>query len=171
MTQPVKLCVLLAIVVGLGLTNAVGAEQAVSDQEFVTKAATGNLMEVHMGKLGVERATNANVKQFAQRMVDDHTKANKELLSIADLKKENLPKDLAKDKEHEAAMKKFAELKGAEFDRAYMKQMVADHQKTISLFEAQAKNGKDAKLKAFAEKTLPTLREHLKQAQEIESKL
>lgn len=63
-------------------------------------------------------------------------------------------------------MKKLSKLKGADFDRAYPKQMVGDQQKTISLFEAQAENGKGIKLKAFVEKTLLTLREHLKQAQD-----
>jgi putative membrane protein len=140
------------------------AAKAGSDQHFVMEAAKGGLAEVELGKLAQEKASSDQVKQFGKRMVDDHSKANDELKSIAQNKSITLPSDLdAKDK---ALRDRLSKLSGEQFDRQYMQHMVQDHRKDVAAFRTESKAGKDADVKAFAAKTLPTLEEHLKQAQD-----
>ena len=140
------------------------AAKAVSDNTFVTKAAEGGMAEVELGKLAVEKASNDQVKQFGQRMVDDHSKANDELKTIAQQKNITLPTGIsAKDK---AERDRLARLSGAAFDHAYMSAMLTDHKKDVNEFRVESTSGKDADIKAFAAKTLPTLEEHLKLAQD-----
>jgi putative membrane protein len=139
-------------------------DRATSDQKFVTKAAEGGMAEVELGKLAADKATNPEVKQFAQRMVDDHGKANDELKSIASKKNITLPTDLdAKDK---ALRDRLSKLSGAAFDRAYMQAMVKDHRTDVNEFRTESKSGRDGDVKAWAAKTLPTLEQHLKLAQD-----
>lgn len=138
--------------------------KAMSDQTFVTKAAEGGLAEVELGKLAQQKGTTDEVKNFGQRMVTDHSKANDELKTIAQNKKITLPSDLGT---HDKATRdRLAKLSGAAFDRAYMRTMLADHRKDVNEFKHESSMGKDADIKAFASKTLPTLEDHLKQAQD-----
>jgi putative membrane protein len=139
------------------------------DKEFITKAAQGGMAEVELGQLALKQASSDDVKQFAQKMVDDHSKANDELKGLAASKSVTLPTDTGK--ENKAMMDKLAKLSGADFDREYMKHMVKDHNTDVALFEKQAKSGKDAETKAWAEKTLPTLREHQTMARNIAEKV
>jgi putative membrane protein len=134
-----------------------------ADQSFVTDAAKGGMAEVELGKLATEKASSDQVKQFGQRMVDDHSKANEELKTLAAQKNITLPTGIdAKDK---ALHDRLSKLSGHEFDRAYMQAMVKDHRKDVGEFKKESTSGKDADVKAFAAKTLPTLEEHLKQAE------
>lgn len=144
---------------------------SISASEFVEKAGTGGLAEVEMGELGVQKATSGQVKAFAKRVVTDHTKANEQLVTA--IKGKGLEVPSSRSTAHKAMMDKFRGAKaGKEFDRDYMAQMVQDHQGDIELFETAADDAKlDAVLRAYAKNTLPTLRDHLKQAQTIESKL
>lgn len=140
-----------------------GKAQA-ADQKFIMEAAKGGMAEVELGKLAADKASSDQVKQFGQRMVTDHGKANDELKSIAGGKNITLPSDLdAKDK---ALRDRLSKLSGAQFDRAYMQAMVRDHRKDVNEFKRESTSGKDADVKAFASKTLPTLEEHLKLAQD-----
>ena len=139
------------------------------DRKFVEAAAQGGLAEVQHGNLAAQRATNPQVKQFAQRMVQDHSKANDELKTIASARGITPPTTM--DRKHHRAMEKLGKLNGAEFDREYMKHMVDDHKKDVSLYEKQAKSGKDGDLKSFAAKTLPILQEHLALAQSTQDAL
>jgi putative membrane protein len=134
-----------------------------ADRTFMLKAAQGGMAEVEAGKVAQSKAQNDAVKQFAQRMVTDHSKANDELMSLAKSKNVDVPSSL--DKQHQAHMDKMNKLSGPQFDREYMKHMVDDHKKTVADFEKQAKGGKDNELKSWADSKLPTLREHLKMAQ------
>jgi len=122
-----------------------------------------------MGQLAVRRATSADVKQFGQRMVTDHTQANQELMKMAMKEGLSVPREL--DQMHRDAIDKLSQLQGAEFDRAYMNHMLKDHEEGVALFEKEMRNGKDAGLKAFAEKTLPTLKQHLQMARTISESL
>ena len=144
---------------------------SISASEFVEKAGAGGLAEVEMGELGVQKATSGQVKAFAKRIVTDHTRANEQLAAV--IKGKGLEVPSSRSAMHKAMMDKFREAKaGKDFDRDYMEQMVKDHKSDIELFETAADDMKlDAELRAYAKKTLPTLREHLKQAQTIESKL
>jgi len=124
-----------------------------------------------MGELGVQKATSGQVKAFAKRVVTDHTKANEQLATVIKGKDRQVPS--SRSAMHKAMMDEFREAEaGKEFERDYMEQMVKDHKTDIELFEIAADDAKlDAELRAYAKNTLPTLREHLKQAQTIESKL
>jgi len=135
-----------------------------ADEGFVRKVAEAGMAEIELGKLAAEKATSESVKKFGQRMADDHSKANDELKAIAQQKNISLPTGptVRATAEHE----RLAKLSGDAFDRAFMKTMVADHHSAVSEFSAEAKSGKDPELKAWAEKTLPTLQDHLKVAEE-----
>lgn len=135
------------------------------DRRFAEDAATDGLAEVALGKLAQERAGSAEVRQYGQRMVTDHSKSNQELMALASERGLNLPEKptAAQQRMHD----KLAKEQGTDFDKAYMSHMQGDHRKAVSLFEKQAKSGDDAALKAFAQKTLPTLQEHHKLANTV----
>jgi len=158
----------LAACVGLGVAQA-RDEASTTDQQFVTQASAGGLAEVNFGTLAAKQGTNAAVRKFAQHMVNDHTKANKELISLANRKKFKVAATM--DSEHQTLSTKLSKLSGAAFDREYMASQVKDHETTVSLFEKEAKDGKDDDLRGWAKKTLPTLRKHLKMARTIQGKL
>jgi putative membrane protein len=142
-----------------------------SSAEFVKKAGEGGLAEVAAGKLGSQKATSPEVKAFAQKMVTDHGKANKELMAAAKAKNLEVPaepglmhKGMAEKLEHQKA--------DADWDHDFMQQMVRDHEKTVELFEqASTDTGVDAELRSWAKMTLPTLQSHLKDAKALEAKL
>ena len=135
-----------------------------ADHTFVTKAAEGGMAEVELGKLAQEKGSSEQVKNFGQRMVTDHSKANDELKTLAQNKNITLPTNLdAKDK---ALHDRLSKLSGAAFDRAYMRAMLTDHKKDVNEFRHESTSGQDADIKSFAAKTLPTLEDHLKLAQD-----
>lgn len=142
-----------------------------SNAEFVKKAGAAGLAEVEAGKLGAEKATNPQVKAFAQRMVTDHTKANKELMTAA--KAKNLEVPTEPDLMHKGMMEKFEHQKAdADFDHDFMQQMVRDHEKAVDLFRtASTDTGIDPELRSWAKQTLPHLEEHLKDAKALEAKV
>jgi putative membrane protein len=166
---------LLAVLITVGLgwwlgQSTVAQDQAATnpDTMFVHKASHAGLAEVQMGKMAMARAASAEVKAFGQRMVDDHTQANQELMTIAQAK--HIPVAHTFDQKHQAVADKLAALHGTEFDHAYVAGQLADHEEAVSLFTREAKEGKDAELKAFAAKTLPTLQEHLQLARNMTMK-
>ena len=135
------------------------------DSKFAVEAASGGMMEVQLGELAQQKAANQKVKDFGAMMVRDHSKANDDLKTIAGSKNITLPP--APGEDHMEHIKKLSEKSGKEFDKDYIKMMVDDHEKDIDHFEKCSKDAKDAELKAFAAKTLPTLREHLAEAKKI----
>ena len=135
-----------------------------ADKAFVMKAARGGMAEVELGKLAADKASSADVKQFGQRMVDDHGKAGDELKTLARSKNIELPAQI--DPKDKALHDKLSKLSGEAFDRAYMQAMLADHRKDVAEFRTESRAGKDPDVKAWAAKTLPTLEEHLKLAQD-----
>ena len=146
-----------------------GMKMSSSDREFAMKAADGGMAEVKMAELALTKTTNSDVKQFAQRMIDDHTKANQELMSIASTKSLTLPAEPgAKNK---MMMNKLSAMNGADFDRAYIKHMAEDHKMDVALFQKESMGGKDMDLKGFAAKTLPTLKEHKMQVDGLAMKM
>ena len=138
-----------------------------SDKKFVMEAADGGMVEVELGKLAASKATDQKVKDFGQKMVDDHTKANNELKTVAQSKNVTLP--AAVGAKNKALMDKLSAMSGASFDKAYVAAMVKDHKKDVADFQKEANGGKDTDVKGFASKTLPTLQEHLKMIQDIQS--
>lgn len=139
------------------------------DQAFVKKAAQGGLEEVELGQMVAQKAQSQDVKDFAQRMVTDHTKANDELKSLAQQKGVTVPTTLSP--EGKALKARLEKLSGTQLDEAYMRNMVKDHTKDVNEFEQESNNGKDSAVKAWAGQTLPTLQDHLKEAKQISSKI
>lgn len=140
------------------------SKSSTGDSAWVMKVAKGGMAEVELGKLATEKAASDEVKKFGQRMVDDHSKANDDLKTLAQNKKITLPADM--DPKEKALRDRLSKLSGAAFDRAYMQAMLADHRQDVAEFRKEANSGKDPDVKAFAAKTLPTLEEHLKMAQQ-----
>jgi len=136
---------------------------------FVMEAAQGGMAEVALGKLASEKASNDRVRQFGQQMVADHGKANDELKALAQTKSVMVPADL--NAKHKATQDRLSKLSGTAFDRAYIEEMVGDHKKDVADFRKEAKSGSDSQVKAWAAKTLPTLEEHYKMVQDINSSL
>jgi putative membrane protein len=152
--------------------DASGMQRSKMDsEEFVKKAAAAGHAEVAAGKLGSQKATNPEVKAYAQKMVEDHTKANKELMAAA--KPKNLEVPTEPDMMHKAMMEKFERQKAdADFNHDFMQQMVRDHEAVVELFQqASTDSGVDAEFRGWAKKTLPHLQEHLKEAKALEAKL
>jgi putative membrane protein len=135
-----------------------------ADRTFMRNAAAGGAAEVKKGQLASEKASNQKVKDFGQRMVTDHSKANDELKALADRKGVTIP--TKPDSKNEAMATKLGKMSGSEFDRNYMKDMVSDHEKDVAEFEKEANNGTDPDVKKWAADTLPTLQEHLKMAKD-----
>lgn len=135
------------------------------DKEFISKAGIAGLYEVQAGNLALQKAQSADVKAFAQRMVTDHSKANTELQQLVMSKGLALATEL--EGEHESAVEHLNTLSGAAFDKAYMQHMVPDHEKTVADFQRAAATATDADVKAWAQKTLPVLQEHLRLAREV----
>jgi putative membrane protein len=145
-----------------------GSTLGSSDKKFIMETGQGGMMEVEIAKLAVDKASNAEVKQYAQRLVDDHTKANDELTQLAAQKGVTIPHD------EKAMMKgkdKLSKLSGADFDREFMSMMIKDHAKEVKEFEDVSAKAKDTDVKDWAAKTLPTLREHLQMARDINGKV
>jgi putative membrane protein len=136
----------------------------ISDADFAKKAAQGGMAEVKLGQLAEQNGSNAAVKQFGQRMVEDHLKANDQLKQAAAKENISLPVDL--DPKDQAVYDVLAKLSGAAFDKAYARDMIRDHQEDIADFNREA-SGRKSVLKDLAEQTLPTLQDHLKQAREM----
>ena len=141
--------------------GAAGAPAGMSSQDhkFVMEAAMGGMMEVELGRWAAQKGTSDAVKQFGRRMVDDHSKANQELMTLASSKGMTLPTAL--DDKHQKDVAKITATSGAEFDRAYSKMMLKDHEQDVKEFERQSTRGGDPEIRAFAARTLPTLQEHL----------
>ena len=139
------------------------------NSEFAVKAADGGMLEVELGKIALTNASHQDVKDFGQMMVTDHTKINDELKALAKRKDIVLPPTTSNDN-----TKLISDLngkKGTEFDKDYIDHMVKDHEKDIEEFEEVAKNSTDMDIKEFANKTLPTLRNHLAAAKKIKDKM
>jgi putative membrane protein len=138
---------------------------ASADANFVKMASAAGMAEVNLGKLGAEKGHSDAVKTFGQTMVDDHTKAGDELKTIASGK--SIPVADAPMPADVKAASMIEKKEGAAFDTAFKTKMVADHEKVIKLFTKESTGGKDPELKAFATKTLPTLKHHLEMAKAL----
>jgi len=146
-------------------TSSKHTTKMISDAAFAREAAEGGIAEVKLGQLAEEKGSSQEVKDFGKRMVTDHTKVNDELKADAAKEKFTLPTEMSK--RDQMAYDRLSKLSGAAFDRAYARDMVSDHRADIAEFLKESKNGKQEWAKDFASQTLPTLREHLKQAEEV----
>jgi putative membrane protein len=137
------------------------------DAAFMKNAAEAGLAEVEASKLAASKATNTQVKSFAQQMVDDHSKANDELKALAASKGVTLPTEPSM--AQKAKLKLLQGADGAHFDKRYAESFgVKAHEDTVNLFQKEAQKAKDPEVKAWAEKTLPTLQHHLEMAKDMD---
>jgi putative membrane protein len=136
------------------------------DRKFIEEAANSGMFEVQVAQLAATKASDANVKSFAGMLVDQHTAANNELVKIANAKGVELP--AAPKRALRRDIEKLGKKSGDEFDRDFVRNVgIKAHEKDIKLFEKASKSVKDAELKAFVDKTLPSLREHLAAAEKL----
>jgi len=152
-----------------GATTSSGAALSEADRNFITQAAEGGMAEVRMGELGQEKATNSEVKSLAKTLQDDHQKANDELANIAKSKGFDMPSSMGST--HESAISALENKSGQDFDRAFVRDTIRDHKKDIAEFERAANDLQDPDLKAFAQKTVPILRNHLSSAEQASKSL
>jgi putative membrane protein len=138
-----------------------------SDEIFVRDAAEGSMTEVKLGQLAEEKAQAPEVKNFAKRMVEDHSKALDEIKQLGSKEGINMPTDISH--QDAATYRRLSKLSGPEFDRAYSQEMVKDHQKDIAEFKKGEASAQKPEVKEFAQKTLPTLQSHLELAQHMQA--
>jgi putative membrane protein len=138
-------------------TTKKGSALSAKDKSFMAKAAKGGMMEVEWGKIAAKNGQNADVKKFGNRMVTDHSKANDELMALAQEEGVKLPNEKVNGK--------------WKSDKDYMDMMVKDHENDLAEFQEEAKDGSDPDLKKFADKTSKVVRKHLDMAKEIQGKL
>lgn len=152
-----------------GMRGESNAPFSQKDRSFLSEAAQGGLMEVRMGELGEQKATNPEVKNLAQTLHNDHQKANDELAGAVQSKGIQLPTEMSST--HQAAISSLESKSGAEFDRQFVRDTIRDHRKDIDAFERASRDLSDPDLKSWAEKTLPVLRKHLSLAEQAEKSL
>jgi putative membrane protein len=147
-----------------GINAAIGAAPSTAD--FVKMVAISDMFEIESSKLAQQKA-DADSRKFAAKMIEDHTKTSAELKGLAAKANVELPKEM--DSSHRSKIDKLKGLSGADFDRQYDTMQVDAHESAVSLFERYGNSGDNADLKAFAQKHLPHLQEHLKMAKELKT--
>lgn len=159
--------VVMGTVLAMSAGSALAGKAAVpsQDQRFVMATAGVGIAEVELGKLASEKATSPDVKSFGQRMATDHSKAGDELKTLAQNKGITVPTEM--DAKHKALRDRLMKMSGEAFDHAYIAAMVDGHRQAVTAFRTEARTGKDADIKAWSEKTLPTIEDHLKVAQSL----
>jgi putative membrane protein len=135
------------------------------DRTFVMQAGQLSMMEVELGRLAVQRGSSAGVKKYGQEMVEDHTRANQELMQLAMQKKVELPTEMSTP--NTALIDRLSGLSGRSFDTAYKQAMIDSHNQAIALFKAQSQQGQDPELKAWATQKLPKLQAHLEMVNQM----
>ncbi|SDT58951.1 putative membrane protein [Mucilaginibacter mallensis] len=129
------------------------------DSQFAVEAINGGMTEVALGKLAIQKGKSKKVKNFGTMMVKDHSKANDKLTALIKSKKIDLP--MTPDPAQQKMIQDLSRKSESDFDKAYIKAMIDDHQEDVKTFAEEAKKLQDPDLKAFAIKTLPVLQKHL----------
>ena len=142
---------------------------AADDRTFIIRAAAGSLAEVRFGHLAADKASNEQVKRFAQQMVEDHAKINEDLMTVARELQITEPHELRP--EDQRMHERLSKLEGAEFDRAFVAFMLEDHAKDLPLFRQHAKSGQHPRVREFAQSKLPLLEQHHARAKELQQTL
>jgi len=139
------------------------ANLSAADKRFVTEAAEGGIAEVQLAQMAQQKTQDATVKTFAQRMIDDHTPNNEQLVKLATEK--GLTPPTEPNASQQRMMTHLQGLSGAKFDHAYLAGQIKAHRMMLKDFKQEAKNGTDPDLKAFATQTIPVIEQHLSLAQ------
>jgi putative membrane protein len=162
----IALCALLGSLTTMRAADENRGQLSNSDYKFAVAATRANTSEVDLGQLAAQKATDPAVRQFAERMVRDHSKANQQLSQILSQKGVTVPTETSSSEQRE--VDRLQKLNGAEFDKAYIEHMIRDHKKDVKEFEKASQKSEDGDIKAFAANTLPVLQDHLKMAQDLE---
>ncbi|MDJ1484813.1 DUF4142 domain-containing protein [Cytophagaceae bacterium YF14B1] len=141
------------------------ADKKEDDAEFMVEAASGGMLEVQLANMALQKGSSPKVKEFAQMMIKDHGKANKELKALAASKNISLPTALI-DK-HQQVINDLKDKSGKDFDDAYISKMKKDHKEDVEEFEEASQEATDPEIKAFATKTLPVLKNHLQHVEQM----
>jgi putative membrane protein len=158
--------------IGVGLwptrtTLAQGPQLADADRAFIKMAASSGQAEIQLGKLAAERADRSEVRDFAKRLEKDHTEANLQLLKLLDAQRIDVSRDMTP---YQETADRLSKLRGTDFDRAFLQQMAKDHEEAVAQFAAEAKEGHNPELRAYAAQQLPALQDHLQLARELAAK-
>ncbi len=153
-----------ALLFGVAANLALAAE----GENFVDEASAKGIAEIETAKMALDKGMSEDVKQFAQMMIDDHTKANQELAQLAQAKDLEMSDEATLMDKAKAMILKLRD--GENFDEAYANNQVVAHEQTIEMYQDYMEGGENADLKQFAQKTLPKLEEHLKQAKDLQAK-
>lgn len=149
----------------MGAGGTAATSTMMTDDEFMKMVGTGGHNEMGLSQVIMDKGVTGAAKDFADKMMADHTKAGNELKPIAESKNVMLPTEM--DAEHKALKDQMQSMSGEQLAEKYAQQMVTDHQNTVNVFQSEIQNGKDAEVKAFASKTLPTIQEHLEMAKKL----
>jgi len=158
----------LCIAAALGLGNAQAAK---STPDFIEKASIGGQFEIASSRIALKRSHNADVRQFAQRMIDDHTKATDQLKSTIAADPNLHTSTFSMDTKHEKMLDRLKQATDTDFDKQYVKEQVAAHKEAVSLFKDYANEGDNDALKGFARTTLPILEDHQRHIEQIKSSM
>jgi putative membrane protein len=140
-------------------------QQAAIDKIFLKKAMQGSIAEVQLGELTLQKSNNDQVKQFARKMIDDHTKLNEQMKPVAQQLHVEIPTEVSK--KDKSLMSKLQALSGPAYDQAYIKDMVKDHKQDLSEFQMEASSGHDLSVKIAANQGSKTISEHLQMAEQL----
>jgi putative membrane protein len=140
-------------------------QSARRDKAFVAKALQGGLTEVQLGQLTLQKSQNQQVKEFAQKMVDDHTRLGEQMKPVAQQLGVKVPDEPSK--KDRQLIEKMQSLSGSAYDQAYVKDMVKDHKQDLSEFQAEASNGQDPNVKDAAAQGSKVIAQHLQMAQQL----
>jgi putative membrane protein len=135
------------------------------DRTFVSRAMQGSMAEVQIAQLTLQKSSNDQVKQFAQRMIDDHNKLNEQMKPVADQLGVKAPDQISKNDRKTIA--KLQGLSGSAYDQAYIKDMVRDHKQDLSQFQTEASSGQDQTVKDAANQGSKVIAQHLQMAQQL----
>lgn len=159
-----------ALIAAFGANAASAADLARKDKQFIEKAAESGYLEIEASRLAEQKATHADVKSFAQMMVTDHTAVDTELKSLASSKAVTVPTQPTRSVK--SKLDGLGKLNGNDFDKRYADNIAVDaHKDAVKLFESTAKDAKDPDIKAFAAKTLPSLKAHLEKGNALKTAL
>jgi putative membrane protein len=151
---------------GAGASHLSGNDVAVSGDSsaFIKQALEGNSAEIALAEVAQRKAQSSDVKQFAEMLRTDHTKANQQLQPIAQA--HNVTVNQSLDSKHQKKLEHFQQMSGTQFDKEYVKDMLRDHQKDISLYEQASQQIQDSDLKQYVQSTLPKLQQHMEHAKQ-----
>jgi putative membrane protein len=150
------------------LTGGPGLETGIYDQRFADFATESGLAEVEAGRLAASRAQSGEVRDFANRMVEEHSRADEDLNGLLDRKGIQTAAGISP--EHRQMIDRLAQLSGQAFDREYIAGQVADHREAVARYRRQTIEGEDRDIRELAKRSLPQLEQHLAMAQALASR-